>query len=55
MKKYFMALAAAVMVCSSIQAQRREMSQEEREKMRTEMVQRQTVNMAKELSKRENP
>ena len=44
-----MALAAAVMVCSSIQAQRREMSQEEREKMRTEMVQRQTENMAKEL------
>ena len=44
-----MALAAAVMVCSSIQAQRREMSQEEREKMRTEMVQRQTENMVKEL------
>ena len=49
MKKFVLFFAAAIMTCSNMQAQRRQMSQEELEKMRTERVQRQTENMSKEL------
>lgn len=49
MKKFLFVLTATVMVCNTIQAQRRQMSKEELDKMRAEMVQRQTENMVKEL------
>lgn len=49
MKKILFAMAAALLICSTASAQRRQMTQEERDKMRAEMVQRQTESMVKEL------
>ncbi len=49
MKKYFIILAAALMASTSANAQRRQMSEADMQQMRTEMVQRQTERMAKEL------
>lgn len=50
MKKYFVILVAALMASATANAQRRQqMSADEMLKMRTEMVQRQTERMAKDL------
>lgn len=49
MKKIFFVMAVALVVCTTAKAQRRQMTEEERNQQRAEMIQRQTERMAKDL------